>query len=520
LAIYFNKKLSKLSFFNKKLFRLIKMKAVGYQYLCNQLRLSAIPPRLPARIAPVLRVTRTHDALLVPGNVAPSSNSVIDHILFALKHEGVNLQILAQALHVVSDTALLEQVQSSPSSRYVRILGFLWESLLGRALVGEFTIAGPTVDVFDPKRYVTGPAQRNARWRVNFNGLGTIQYCATVQRTDHIVRMLDRDILGRADQFLAELGQHATDRALAWAYLHETESSFAIERELPMQDKASAFVSLLKQAHAPRRMDEPYLVELQNAVITNPFDLSASYRHEQNWLRGPLRGAAGITYIPPPPELVRELMQGALSFVNELPRVIDPLVAAAIGSFAFVFIHPFMDGNGRLSRFLFHYALCQSGRLTNGALLPVSAAMKRNEEAYLQALQSYSAPIRSRWDVRWIGDETYDLKFLGDESLYRYWDATRVVEFALDMADQALDQDLREQTKYLDRFDRAYKLVNERFDVRGNDLTTLLISALQNNGVVSNNRRKQFQYRVPEMVFDAIEQACAQVVKQDEGDRG
>lgn len=37
---------------------------------------------------------------------------------------------------------------------------------------------------------------------------------------------------------------------------------------------------------------------------------------------------------------------------------VDPLVAAACVSFGFVLIHPFMDGNGRLSRFLFHHQLC------------------------------------------------------------------------------------------------------------------------------------------------------------------
>ncbi|MCC5863435.1 MAG: Fic family protein, partial [Gammaproteobacteria bacterium] len=235
------------------------------------------------------------------------------------------------------------------------------------------------------------------------------------------------------------------------------------------------------------------------------------FRHEQNWLRGPLRGAAGITYVPPPPELVRALMDGVLAFANELPRQIDPLVSAAIASFGFVFVHPFMDGNGRLSRFLFHYALCQSGRLANGLVLPVSIAMKRNEEDYLAALQSYSMPMRRRWDVRWMGDEEYDFRFAGDESLYRYWDATRVVEFSLDMARQALDKDLREETEFLNRFDQVYRAVDERFDVRGSELTTLVISALQNNGKVSKNRRQQFQHRVPGAAFDAIEDACAQL---------
>lgn len=487
------------------------MGCLGYQWLRERFRLSAFPLSKHARLAPVSRLTRTTEALLVPAPVAPEADQPLDQILFALKHEGVNLQVLAQALKQIPDSDIQRRVQAMPSSRYVRVLGFLWEAFNNREIAGDFRIAGPTVDLFDAERYLTAPGQRNARWKVNFNGLGSLRYAVTVERTPTIERLLALDILDRANTFVARLGPRATDRALAWAYLHETENSFAIERETPSPDKAEAFVALLQQAHQPRPMDEDYLVELQNAAITNPLDRAAAYRHEQNWLRGPLRGAAGITYVPPPPELVRALMDEVLAFANALAKRIDPLVAAAIASFGFVFIHPFMDGNGRLSRFLFHYALCQSGRLANGLLLPVSVAMKRNEAAYLNALQSFSTPMRRHWDVRWLDDERYDVRFQGDEALYRYWDATPVVEFSLDMARQALENDLREETEFLDRFDRVYRQIDERFDVRGNALTTLVIAALQHNGKVSKNRRKQFQLIVPNPVFDAIEQACAQV---------
>lgn len=489
------------------------MVSVGYQFLCQALDLSAFPPAKPARIAPVSRLTATSDAVLVPANVAPAGKQAIEHLLFALKHEGINLPILAQALKRLPQSDIIQQVTATPSSRYARILGFLWEAFHQQELPIEVAITGPTVDLFDPKKYLTHPAgDRNVRWKVRFNGLGTPDYCATVERTPNIERLLALNILDRANEFLDQLGTHATDRALSWAYLHETESSFAIERESLGQNKAEAFIGLLKQAHLPRAMDETYLVELQNAAITNPFNWAASYRTEQNWLRGPLRGAAGVTYVPPPLELVQPLMRGVLYCANELPKQIDPMVAAAIASFGFVFIHPFMDGNGRLSRFLFHYALCQSGRLSHGLLLPVSVAMKRHESDYLDALQTYSMPMRRRWDVRWIGDEDYDLHFKGDDSLYRHWDATAAVEFCLEMAQQALEHDLREETDFLARFDRVFRAIDERFDVRRNDLTTLIISCLQHQGKVSKNRRKQFRDRVPEAAFEALEEACNQAL--------
>ena len=176
---------------------------------------------------------------------------------------------------------------------YIRAACFLWEYFNAQALEDLPVIAGPTVNLFDPKKYVTGPASRNAKWRVNFNGLGSLQYCVAVERTPAIEELLALDILASAEAFLSQLGLTAADRAMSWAYLHETESSFAIEREKPSANKAEAFVEILKQAHQARALDEAYLVELQNATITNPLDKAVEYRHQQNWLRGPLRGAAG-----------------------------------------------------------------------------------------------------------------------------------------------------------------------------------------------------------------------------------
>ncbi len=78
------------------------MRFLGYAYLRQQLRLTTGEPDYPARLAAVTRVMRTPDALLVPAQVAPADTAApLEHILFALKHEGTNLRILAQALRCV-----------------------------------------------------------------------------------------------------------------------------------------------------------------------------------------------------------------------------------------------------------------------------------------------------------------------------------------------------------------------------------------------------------------------------------
>lgn len=135
------------------------MSAVGYQFLCQHLNLSAFGPGRPARLATVSRLTRQTDALLVSQHVAPNNQEALTHVLFALKHEGTNLQILAQTLKKISPNEVLPIVQATPSSRYVRVLGFLWEAFNEQTLEGDFVLSGPTVDVFESSRYLMAPGQ-------------------------------------------------------------------------------------------------------------------------------------------------------------------------------------------------------------------------------------------------------------------------------------------------------------------------------------------------------------------------
>jgi len=122
-------------------------------------------------------------------------------------------------------------------------------------------------------------------------------------------------------------------------------------------------INLQVLAQALPAIPEPEI--RQNAVISNVFSQAVSFRTEQNYLSNGLRGALGVTYVPPAPELSRSLMEQLMALANQPPEAVDPLVLASIVSFGFVFVHPFMDGNGRLSRFLFHQVLCQRGALQN-----------------------------------------------------------------------------------------------------------------------------------------------------------
>lgn len=466
-------------------------KLIGYEFLKDSLGTSAFPCARPARVSSVTKVTAMADVLAVPASVAPTSDAPLEHLFFALKHEGLQLQAAVLALKHIDGKAVGQAFQGSPSSAYVRQICHLWELAHGAALDDLPAATGPYTPLFDPDKFITGPSVRDARWRVDFNGLGSPAFCPTVRRTPEIQALLGKNILASASQFMAGLDQSVLDRAVRWAYLSETQGSYAIENETPTSGKAEAFAALLARAHAPEPITEDYLVALQNLTVSNPLDKAVQFRTGQNWLRNALPGALGVTYVPPPPDVMVSLMDQVMAMANRTDSGIDPLVLGALVSFGFVFAHPFMDGNGRLSRFLFHRVVCGQGLLPNGLVLPVSVAMKRHEERYLQVLQTFSKPARALWQVTAMDDVRVDAVFQGDPDIYRFWDATDCVAFGLHMASEALDHDLRAESEFLQRFDRVYRAVNDAVDMNNNDLVLLVRACLQNNGKLSNHRYKQ-----------------------------
>lgn len=486
--------------------------SLGYAWIQEQLDVPDFLGPRRARVAAVQSLQRLPEgALLVPPKLAPAPHW-LDQALFAIKHEGVHLGYLAGALRRVDDTTLREALALTPNGAYLRKLGFLWEAFNGRHIEGldDPGIKAAYVPLFDEAEYLTGASRRHPRWRIDFNGLGDLPLCPVVRRTPGLQAALDAQVLSEAAAFAVSIGPQMLERALSWVYLSETEGSYAIEGETPSHDKTVLFARLLQRAHDQRPLTEDYLVELQSATVTNPFDRAVQFRTEQNRLQGNALGAAGVTYVPPAPELATELMDHLMRLANHRPVGLDALVHAAVVSFAFVFIHPFMDGNGRLSRFLVHHCLGQSGVLPAGFLLPISVAMKKHEDRYLQALTAFSKPARALCDVTWAGDDHYSYQWRVDADIWlRSMDLTEGVQFMLEMAQAALDLHLRQEVAFLGLFDDVARHINARHDLRGSDLATLIVTTFHNGGKLSINRRKRFADRVQPTVLDDIEAAVA-----------
>ncbi|WP_431047688.1 Fic family protein [Roseateles sp. L2-2] len=485
---------------------------VGYSFLMASMALATVPLERPARVARVKVITRQLQQLGIPASVAPRTEEPVEHLLFALRHEGVKLHIAMPALRRIPAEAVGDQFVKTPSSRFARLACYLWEIANEQALDGLPPASGKFEKVFDESEHLTDRRQRNLRWRIDFNGIGSPRYCVTVRRSPIIQTLLQEDLLAQVAEFASSLDEDLLSRALHWAYLSETDSSYAIEREHPTHDRSETFVQLLSRAHDRELISEDYLVSLQNLMVASPLNKAFCFRAAQNRLRNSSGGALGITYLPPPPKWLPDIMESVMAIGNDTSGDLDPLVRASIVKFAFVFAHPFMDGNGRVSRFLFHKVACSDPRLANGFVFPVSTAMSRNEADYLRALQSFARPLRQLWDLRMIGDDDFEERFLGESDAYRYWDATACVEFCLRMAQEALHKDLYEESEFLKRFDAIYRAVNRQVDLNNNDMV-LLVRSIATHGSLSRNRYRQLVAKGnPPATIDAAVQVAAEVM--------
>ncbi len=86
-------------------------------------------------------------------------------------------------------------------------------------------------------------------------------------------------------------------------------------------------------------------------------------------------------HTPLPPEAVRDAMPLLFEL---LETETEPCVRAVLGHFVFVFIHPYMDGNGRLARFIMNLMLATGG-------WPWTVVTMDIREEYMRALDAASS---------------------------------------------------------------------------------------------------------------------------------
>lgn len=114
----------------------------------------------------------------------------------------------------------------------------------------------------------------------------------------------------------------------------------------------------------------------------------AGYRNDRVYIRHSL-------HVPPPKEAVVDCMDALFTCLKQEE---NPVVRAVLGHFIFVFIHPYMDGNGRIGRFIMNLFWCTGG-------LPWTIVRLESRKKYLQALEIASVEKNITPFTIFLGDE-------------------------------------------------------------------------------------------------------------------
>jgi|TARA_B100000446_G_scaffold186060_1_gene211436 Fic family protein len=474
----------------------------GYSWLINALDLRCVPLDHECVIGSRQALSQSAGGVKVEvfAKGYAREHRAIDQMLFALSYEGVNLGVLERAFQIpaVRDE-LAASITEKPASGYLRRLWYICENIAGHQLpLPDAAQNIPYEHLLPPERYFTGPEEMSRRHRVRMNLLGTPKLSALISRqgwTDD--SLLNEQIVERMHDQMVDFSVAEIARAAQYLLTTETRSSYEIEHERPAPDRILRFVKVLEQA-GQRPLDEEFLFEIHRIALGTgrPDPSIGAYRYLQNWLgRGDL-----IHLLPPAPEAVPEMMDEWFAMRERIMRTDAPaLVKLNAIAHSFIYIHPFMDGNGRLSRFIMQDILANEGLKLQGIILPISAGLLVNLESYVGTLDALSRRLLSatQYHRRDLASEP-EL----DEAhahLFAHLDLTDLQGEVNKSAARVLDGLMRDEVNHLIRRDTLKEQMNLELDLSNRDLELLIAVMYENRGRVSKRKRTSvFQHLTDE----------------------
>jgi hypothetical protein len=461
----------------------------GYAALIHAYDLAVPIPRILCAIGPRHRIIEEAGWRLYTPRHAPEA-TLEGHLTFALKYEGLDLAILRRLFLAVKASDIEELVKSKPTGLYTRRVWFLYEWLLGRAL--DLTDADKVsyVDAVDTDLQYGAGAKNSARHRVRNNMPGTPEFCPLVFKTAALDDFIAQDLKARARAVVSEVPKDLLARTAAFLLLKDSKSSYVIEGERPPQDRIQHWGRAIGEAgRAP--LDENELLRLQRIVIGDERFVKLGLRQEDGFVGEHDRDTQRPIpdHISARPEDLASLVKGLIDFDHTAESELDPVIAAAVLAFGFVYIHPFQDGNGRIHRYLMHHVLARRGFNPPGVHFPVSAAILDKIEAYRDVLESYSSRLLPL--VQWESTERGNVKVLNDTAdFYRFFDATPHAEFLYACVRKTIDEDLPDETSFLKNFDQFRAGIENMIDMPQRTLNNLFGFLRQNNGQLSKRAQE------------------------------
>lgn len=459
----------------------------GYSALIDACGLAVPLPRTLCAIGERHRIFETGGWRIFTPRYAPRP-TLEGHLTFALKYEGLDLALLKRLFSAVGPAEIIALVRGKPTGTYARRLWFLYEWLVGERLDLPDAEGGRYAPVVDPERQWATAGETSSRHRVRNNLPGTPLFCPLVFRTEALERFAASDLARRAREIVAEVPRDLLARTAAFLLLKDSKSSYAIEGERGPQGRIQRWGRAISEA-GRQALDLEELLRLQRIVVDDRF-VRLGLRTEGGFVGEHDRD----TRMPFPDHIsareqdLASLVAGVIAFDSGAARELDPVIAAAVLAFGFVYIHPFRDGNGRLHRYLIHHVLAQRGFNPPGIVFPVSAAILEQVDEYGRVLGSYSSRLLPL--IEWETTERFNVRVLNDTAdFYRFFDATPHAEFLYACVRKTIEEDLPYEADFLRRYDRFRQHATDLVDMPDTMIDLLFRFLHRNDGRLSNRAR-------------------------------
>lgn len=474
------------------------MDKVGYTFLIEKFGLDALRPLVRCFLVDTSvqseRISPDGADIFYPRWRHPLKDVWQEHLRFAIRYEGVNLEILKAFFEKVPMDEFVNEVLSKPTGRYCRSIWFLYEYLTGGELPLDDANSGSYTPILDAtKQFALSPAdsEKIKRQRVFNNLPGNKAFCPMVRLTKSILERNADWLKNETDVLLSAYSPELLYRAVQYLYAKETKSSFAIERETPSQKRMATFVALLKDSER-ECLSYPGLCEIQKKIVDERYQQN-QWRNTQVYIGETLSPTEErVHYIAPKPEDIEALMSAYLEMANMLMNAkCDSVIVATIISFSFVFLHPFDDGNGRTHRFLLHHVLARMKFTPSKIIFPISAVLLKNPGIYDQMLESFSKRLMPL--LQYSIDDCGGVSVKNDSvDFYRFIDMTPIVEEFQKIVLTTIQTEWKSELNYLQSYGRMRSEMRDVVDMPDKKANQFILFVQQNHGMLPHNRRKFF----------------------------
>jgi hypothetical protein len=352
---------------------------------------------------------------------------------------------------------------------------------------------GNFVLLIDEELQYASPVKVNStRHRVKNNLVGTVDFCPLIHKTKKLEFYLAKNTTENINTIIKGIHKDVLLRTSSFMLLKDSKASFSIEGENPPQNRALRWGKAIGQAGSTKLSKEE-LYRLQQIVIENSKFVTMGYRTEGGFVGEHDRntGSPILEHISAKWEDVEILMNGLINATEQMEKTgFHPILTAAKIAFGFVFIHPFVDGNGRLHRYLIHHLLAAMKYSPQGIIFPVSASILERIDDYAKVLGSYSHPLLDF--IEWEKTNDNNVKVLNETlDYYRYFDVTKQTEFLCECIDNTIHKIIPEEVAYLQKFDEMKLWLDNTYLMPDKMVATLIRFLDQNSGSLSKRAKEK-----------------------------